>query len=70
MYPAAQSNLHGAVLVAILFSAVTIGTMMTIVLAFKLGLKNINLKPVEKYNHLIAGSMIFLSGIAIRFLGL
>jgi len=43
---------------------------MAIVLAFKLGLKNINLKPVEKYSHLIAGAMIFFSGIAIQFLGL
>ncbi len=70
MYPAAQNNIHGAVLVALLFSAVTIGTMMTIVLIFKLGLTRINLKPVEKFNHLIAGSLIFLSGIAINFLGL
>lgn len=70
MYPAAQNNIPGVLLVALLFSAVTIGTMMTIVLGFKLGLKKINLKPFEKYNHLIAGTMIFLSGIAIQFLGL
>ena len=70
MYPAAQSNISGAVLVSILFSAVTIGTMMSIVLAFKLGLNKINLKPIEKYSHLIAGAMIFFSGLAIQFLGL
>lgn len=70
MYPAAQGNIIGAVFVSILFSLVTIGTMMSIVLAFKLGFKKINLKPVEKYNHLIAGSMILLSGLAIQFLGL
>lgn len=70
MYPAAQSNISGAVLVSVLFSAVTIGTMMSIVLAFKLGLNKINLKPVEKYSHLIAGAMIFFSGLAIQFLGL
>jgi hypothetical protein len=35
-----------------------------------MGLSRINLKPVEKYNHLIAGSIIFFSGIAIQFLGL
>lgn len=70
MYPAAENNISGAVLVSILFSVVTIGTMMSVVLAFKLGLSKINLKPVEKYSHLIAGAMIFFSGLAIQFLGL
>ena len=70
MYPAAENNIPGAVLVSLLFSVVTISTMMGIVLAFKLGLSRINLKPVEKYSNLIAGAMIFFSGIAIRFLGL
>jgi nickel/cobalt transporter (NicO) family protein len=70
MYPAAENNIPGAVIVSVLFSLVTIGTMMSIVLAFKLGLSKINLKPIEKYNHLIAGSIIFFSGIAIQFLGL
>jgi nickel/cobalt exporter len=70
MYPAAENNISGAVFVSVLFSVATIGTMMSVVLAFKLGLNNINLKPFEKYNHLIAGTMIFISGLAIRFLGL
>jgi nickel/cobalt exporter len=70
MYPAAENNISGAILVSLLFSFVTIATMMSIVLAFKMGLSRINLKPVEKYSHLFAGAMIFLSGIAIQFLGL
>ncbi|MDX9725213.1 MAG: sulfite exporter TauE/SafE family protein [Bacteroidales bacterium] len=70
MYPAAQNNIAGAVLVSVLFSVVTIATMMGVVLAFRLGLARINLKPIEKYSNLIAGAMIFFSGIAIRFLGL
>jgi nickel/cobalt exporter len=70
MYPAAQSNIPGAVFVSLLFSLVTIGTMMSIVMAFKLGFSRINLKPVEKYSHLIAGAVIFFSGVAIQFLGL
>jgi len=70
MYPAAENNITGAITVSILFSIVTIATMMSIVLAFKLGLSRINLKPVEKYSNLIAGAMIFFSGIAIQFLGL
>jgi hypothetical protein len=70
MYPASKNNFHGAVIVAILFSITTITTMMSIVLAFNLGLNKINLKRVEKYSHLIAGTMIFASGLAILFLGL
>ena len=70
MYPAAENNIPGAVLVSLLFSAVTIATMMSIVLAFKMGFSKINLKPLEKYSNVIAGAVIFLSGIAIQFLGL
>jgi nickel/cobalt exporter len=70
MYPASQNNISGAVIVSVLFSIVTIATMMSIVFVFKMGLNRINLKPVEKYNHLIAGTMIFLSGLAIQFLSL
>jgi nickel/cobalt exporter len=70
MYPAAQNNFHEAVVVSVLFSFVTIVTMMSIVYAFKQGLSRINLKPLEKYNHLIAGTIIFVSGLAIQFLGL
>jgi len=70
MYPAAESNITGAVVVAILFSIVTIATMMSTVLAFRLGFTKINLKPLEKYNHVIAGAVILLSGVAIQFLGL
>jgi len=70
MYPAAENNIHGAILVSILFSVVTIGTMISVVMAFKFGFTKINLKPVEKYSNVIAGAMILFSGIAIQFLGL
>ena len=70
MYPAAENNISGAVLVSVLFSIVTIGTMMSIVLAFRFGLNKINLKPLEKYSNLLAGTMIFVTGLAIVFLGL
>ena len=70
MYPAAQNNISGTVFVALLFSVVTIATMMSVVLVFKLGLNKINIKPLEKYNHIIAGSVILMSDLAIQFLGL
>ena len=70
MYPASQNNIPGAVFVSLVFASVTIATMMGVVFVFKFGFKRINLKPVEKYNHVIAGSVILLSGLAIQFLGL
>ena len=70
MYPAAKHNITGAIFVSLLFSVVTIATMVSVVMIFKFGLNRINLKPLEKYGNLIAGTTIFLSGIAIQFLGL
>ncbi len=70
MYPAAQHNIPGVITVSLIFSIVTIATMLSVVFAFKLGFKRINLKPIEKYANVIAGAMIFFSGLAIQFLGL
>lgn len=70
MYPAAENNFSGVILVSALFSVATIGTMMAVVLAFRLGLSHINMKPVERYVNVIAGSTIVVSGLAIQILGL
>ena len=70
MYPAAGNNISGVILVSTLFSVVTIATMMTVVLAFRLGLSKINLRPLERYVNVIAGATIAISGLAIQFLGL
>ena len=70
MYPAAEGNFSGVILVSLLFSAATIATMMTIVLAFRLGLSRINLGPLERYVNVIAGATIAVSGLAIQVLGL
>ncbi len=70
MYPAAEHNMSGVILVSLLFSAVTITTMMSVVLAFRLGLSHINLKPLERWVNVVAGATIAVSGLAIQFLGL
>ena len=57
-------------IVSLLFSVVTIATMMSVVLAFRLGLSRINLNPLERYVNVIAGATILVSGVAIQFLGL
>lgn len=70
MYPAAGNNISGVIVVSLLFSAVTIATMMSVVLAFRLGLSRINLRPLERYVNVIAGATIVVSGLAIQLLGL
>ena len=70
MYPAAQGNPGNVILVAVLFSLSTIITMVAMVLTLRFGLSKINLGPVERYSHAIAGGVIMVSGMAIRFLGL
>jgi len=70
MYPAAENNFHGVIIVSLLFSIVTIAAMMSVVLAFRLGLSHINLRPLERYVNVIAGATILISGLAIQFLGL
>jgi len=70
MYPAAENNITGTIIVSLLFSIVTIGTMLSVVAAFKLGINRINFKPLERYSHVIAGAVIFISGMAIQILEL
>ncbi len=70
MYPAAKSSTMGIVQVSLVFSLVTILTMLTLVILASYGLKLVAFGKIEKYTHAIAGATIFLSGFAILFLGL
>lgn len=54
----------------IVFSIVTIVTMVAVVLLSVLGLNFLPLGKLEKYMHALAGAIILFSGIAIKFLGL
>ncbi len=70
MYPAAQNHWLDLTFVTLTFSLVTITTMSVIVF---LGLKGINLLPMEKierYTHALAGFAILLCGLSIQLLGL
>ncbi|MFH1732129.1 MAG: sulfite exporter TauE/SafE family protein [Planctomycetota bacterium] len=74
MYPAAKQSIWGMALAASVFSAITIGTMMSVVLVATLGL-NLNVmrrlfSPMERYMHAVAGGIVCASGLAIQFLGL
>lgn len=70
MVPAAQHSLWGTVLVATVFSMVTISTMMVIVLVSVWGFSFVKLGKIERYSHALAGGTLLLSGLAIQFLGL
>ena len=70
MYPAAESSTLGTFLVATVFSVITIGTMLTIVMLSSWGVSFAKLGRLERYTHALAGATICLSGLAIQFLGL
>ncbi len=70
IYPAAQHNTKGVIFVSVIFSAVTIVTMLILVLILSTGLKVLPFGKLERYTHALAGATIFLSGCAIVILGL
>jgi len=70
MYPAAKNNYSELALVTIIFSSITIVTMLTLVLITSYGVKLLPMQKMEKYNHALAGGTIFLCGIGMLFLGL
>lgn len=70
MYPAAKSSAIGMLLVAVVFSVVTIGTMMSVVMLSAWGVSFARFGKLERYIHATAGATICLSGMAIQFLGL
>jgi sulfite exporter TauE/SafE len=70
MYPAAKNNLLDVGLVTATFGFVTIATMLAVVLISTMGINLIPTEKIERFTHAIAGGTIFLSGLAIQFLGL
>jgi nickel/cobalt transporter (NicO) family protein len=70
MFPAAKENIGGLIMVTVVFSVITLATMLGIVLLASYGIKILPFGKLEKYTHAIAGATIMLSGLAIVFLGL
>ena len=66
MYPAAKLSAWGVVLVAIVFSVVTIGTMSAIVLVTTLGLAKLPLRGMARWGHAVAGLVVSACGAAIQ----
>jgi nickel/cobalt exporter len=70
MYPAARHSLSGVLTVTAVFGLTTIVTMLTIISAASWGVSFVRLGRLERYSHAMAGLVIFISGLGIRFLGL
>jgi len=70
MYPAAKNSLSGLILVVIVFGSITIATMLGIVIVSTLGINFLPTQRIGKYLHACSGAVIFMSGMAIQFLGL
>ena len=66
MYPAAAESAFGVALVAGVFGAATILTMLAIVLLLSFGLSRLPTRGLERYSHALAGLAIFACGVAIH----
>ncbi len=69
IFPAAEKNIFGVIIVTLVFAIATILTMMSIVYLGCKGTSFINLKGKEHYIHFSAGLVILFTGIGIQFLG-
>jgi len=70
MFPAINHNVTTLVFVTITFSVATIGTMLLVVVTSLYGMKYVSFKGAEKYSHAVAGGLILICGLSIKFLGL
>lgn len=70
MYPAAKKSIVGLIGVTAVFGAVTIITMLGMVMILSLGVNFVPFGRFERYSHALAGATIVLCGIAIEFLGI
>lgn len=66
MYPAATANAWGVVMVALLFSLATIGTMTAMVVALCLGAGAMRFARVGRFAHALAGAVVLSCGMAIK----
>jgi nickel/cobalt exporter len=68
--PASRGRWDVAILTAIVFSVLTIATMMVLVRLALAGLSRLPLERLERWSHALAGAVIAASGLAVVFLGL
>ena len=69
MYPAARHSESLVIAVAVVFSLVTIATMLACVAITMIGLERVRLPTSGRYGHAAAGALVLGLGIAVSFLG-
>ncbi len=70
LVPASRGDWRLAGVTALVFGVVTVATMVAVTALAVLGLRRLQLGPLERWSHLIAGVVVALSGLAIITLGL
>jgi sulfite exporter TauE/SafE len=70
MFPAASASRSAVALVAAIFGAVTIGTMLVVVALAYLGARRLPLEALGRWSHALAGGTLMLSGLLMIGLGL
>jgi ABC-type nickel/cobalt efflux system permease component RcnA len=68
--PASEGRWTLALVTAVVFSLVTIATMVALVGLATAGIARISFRPLERWAHSLAGGVIAASGLAVLFLGL
>lgn len=68
--PASQGRWDVAVMTAAVFGVATLASMIGATLAGLQGLKLLNLGPLERWSHVIAGCVIAAAGLSVIYLGL
>ncbi|MDH3821110.1 MAG: hypothetical protein OEU59_08300, partial [Gammaproteobacteria bacterium] len=69
MYPAAQDSAGLLIAVAVVFSAVTLLTMLACVAVASVGLEKLKLPTNGRYAHAIAGAMVVVCAVAVNAIG-
>jgi len=69
MYPALMHGAGAVALVVVLYAVATLGTMVPMVLIFQAGTERLRFARLERHAHAMAGGMVMLCGVAIRFWG-
>jgi hypothetical protein len=70
MYPAAQHSAGLVAAVALVFSLLTLMTMLACVAITTIGLSRFRLPTSGRYAHAVAGASVAICGALISFLGL
>jgi nickel/cobalt transporter (NicO) family protein len=70
MYPAARADAWTVFLTAMTFSVFTIGTMASMVFLTLRGMQRLPLSGLERYSHALAGFVVLMCGVGVKFLGL